>query len=113
MTAPPIPLPSGSFDVFRASVQNGQQRKPPVLLEREKRECICNIFVTVVVGGRRRGPRCSVVHVHDLLITLNTRTKKNKHTKKEQNGTNETVLSGTETETENNYSQIIVEKQAT
>jgi hypothetical protein len=38
--------------------------------------------VTAVVGERRRGPRCSVVHVHDLLITLNTRTKITKQNKR-------------------------------
>lgn len=44
LTVPPIPLPSGSLDVFRTSVQNGRQRKPSLLLEREKREYICNIL---------------------------------------------------------------------
>ena len=34
-----------------------------------------NHVVTIVVGERRRGPRCNVVRVHDLLIPLNTRTK--------------------------------------
>ena len=62
-----------------------------IILMKCEKECkTFDCHVTVVVGGRRRGPRCSVVRVHNY---LNSTLKNTKTT----TWTTETVLSGTDT----------------